>query len=467
MKKVFSPDNLFFNFARYKNKSLQTKRFAHSDILPLIKDLKQNNFSVDEIGRSIEDREIFLVSCGKGKTPVLLWSQMHGDESTATMALFDIFNFLSAKDEFDFIRKKILSKLKLYFIPMLNPEGAERFTRRNALNIDLNRDALRLESPESVILKTIRDKTKAEFGFNLHDQSPRYSAGINYKSAAISFLAPPANYEKEITEPRKKAMQVIAYLNEVLSKYIPGHIAKYSDDFEPRAFGDNIQRWGTGTILIESGCWPEDLEKQFIRQLNFTAILSALYSIAEKSYSQINIDSYFSIPNNEELMFDLIIRNVNIKLQNKFYKIDIGINRYERPAGENKIYYKSFIDDLGDLSIFHGYEEFNCEGMEIIEGKICETEISDQNELQKFNFIEKLKSGCTTFLLKSEIKIPDYFEMPATLTFNKNFINKIKIDEVPNFYIKDKNEIRFVIVNGFVYDLLTDTNRISNGILLQ
>jgi hypothetical protein len=34
------------------------------------------------------------VTHGHGPTTVLLWSQMHGDESTATMALADIFAFL-------------------------------------------------------------------------------------------------------------------------------------------------------------------------------------------------------------------------------------------------------------------------------------------------------------------------------------------------------------------------------------
>ena len=38
--------------------------------------------------------------------------------------------------------KRILSALTLYVVPMLNPDGAERYQRRNAQNIDLNRDAL-------------------------------------------------------------------------------------------------------------------------------------------------------------------------------------------------------------------------------------------------------------------------------------------------------------------------------------
>lgn len=73
----------------------------------------------------------------------MLWSQMHGNESTATMALFDLFNFLEGKgDQYDTFRQLLNSQLRLKFIPMLNPDGADVFKRRNALDIDLNRDAI-------------------------------------------------------------------------------------------------------------------------------------------------------------------------------------------------------------------------------------------------------------------------------------------------------------------------------------
>ncbi len=80
---------------------------------------------------------------------------------------------------------------------MLNPDGADRFRRRNDLDIDINRDALRLQFPESKILRKIQLETKPKFAFNLHDQSTRYTAGNGYKVATISFLAPAYNYEKE------------------------------------------------------------------------------------------------------------------------------------------------------------------------------------------------------------------------------------------------------------------------------
>lgn len=60
---------------------------------------------------------------------------------------------------------------------MLNPDGAELFVRRNAQQIDINRDAIYLQSPEARILKSVRDSLQPDFGFNLHDQHKYHAAG--------------------------------------------------------------------------------------------------------------------------------------------------------------------------------------------------------------------------------------------------------------------------------------------------
>ncbi len=134
----FNSQDFYNSYSDYKESEIKTKRFKHSDLEKKIKSLSKNKvFDVKVAGKSLEGKEIYLLSIGTGKTKVLLWSQMHGDESTATMALFDIFNFLTADDQFNSFRKEILKKVKIYFIPMLNPDGAEEFKRRNALNIDL------------------------------------------------------------------------------------------------------------------------------------------------------------------------------------------------------------------------------------------------------------------------------------------------------------------------------------------
>ncbi|MEJ2615288.1 MAG: M14 family zinc carboxypeptidase [Ignavibacteriaceae bacterium] len=225
-------DRLYYCYPRYKEEKLANRRFKHSDIIPLINKLKNKNiFSVNKAGSSIQGRDIFKIKIGNGKKKIFLWSQMHGDESTATMAVFDIFNFFNTQDEFDDIKKSILKKASIYFMPMVNPDGAEIFERRNAFDLDINRDAIRQQSPEGRILRKIFENIKPDFAFNLHDQNTKYSVGRGPNIAALSFLAPPINYEKSIDPVRKKAIKLISENYTMLSEYIPGHIAKYQDDF--------------------------------------------------------------------------------------------------------------------------------------------------------------------------------------------------------------------------------------------
>jgi hypothetical protein len=224
----------------------------------------------------------------------------------------------------------------------------------------MNRDALRLQTPEGRLLKQLQNTLKPEFGFNLHDQSPRYSVGNSTNQVAISFLATAYDHERNINEVRKKSMQVIIGMNKILQKFIPNKIGKYNDEHEPRAFGDNIQKWGTSLILIESGGYKNDPEKMYLRKMNFLGILTALESISEKNYATENIEQYNQIPENGRAIFDLIIRNVAVIKQGVKVKMDIAINKIETINKTfEKFDTKAKVEELGDLSVFGGIEEID------------------------------------------------------------------------------------------------------------
>jgi Zinc carboxypeptidase len=353
--------NVFEKYENFKESKLTKRRFKQKDILPIIQKLP---FEKMVIGKSFENREIIKIKIGKGKRTVLLWSQMHGNEATATMACFDIFRFFQAEnDGFDVFRKEITDKLELHFIPMLNPDGAERFVRRTVQGIDLNRDAIALQCPESKILKEAVGSLKPEFSFNLHDQSIRYSVGSSSNQAAVSFLATAYNPEREWNAVRIKSRQLISEMNTILSDYIPGKIGRYSDEFEPRAFGDNIQKWGSSLVLIESGGYGSDKEKANIRKLNFVAILGGLLSIAKKTYTHHTLKDYDSIPQNGKNLFDIKVSNLTIKRGKEVYQIDMGINLEEKnnPTATDFTTI-SVIEDMGDLSVFWGLHSFDAKG---------------------------------------------------------------------------------------------------------
>ena len=361
-------DQIEERYEEYKEKSLKHRRFKHKDILPLIENLKSNPiFEISELGKSAEEREIFVIKAGTGKTSVLIWSQMHGNEPTATPALFDIFNFLSSDDNLNTVREKLLAELTLYFIPMVNPDGAEVYKRRNALDIDPNRDAVRLQGVETQLLKKIRDEINADYGFNLHDQTIYYTAGPTEKPATISFLAPSFNYEQEIDQKRIASMQIIVLMDKMLQRRIPNQVGRYNDDFMPTAFGDNMQLWGTSIILIESGGYKNDPEKQYVRELNFLCILTGLYGIAYKYPSNFELMEYFKIPENKkEKLFDLLVRNAIVEKNGQLFKTDIGIRREEKDNEDfTNFSYIGKIEDIGDLTYYYGYEEIDATDLKV------------------------------------------------------------------------------------------------------
>jgi hypothetical protein len=462
--------SLYETYDNYKEPSLVNRRIKYNNIQPLIENLKKDSkYTVKKVGQSIEGRDLNLISVGTGKINVFLWSQMHGDEPTATQAIFDIFNFINSKS-FSEEKQAILSNLTLHFLPMLNPDGAEIFTRRNALGIDINRDVLRLQSPEGKVLKMVRDSLNADFGFNLHDQSIYYNAERTDKVATISYLAPAYNYEKDINKVRANAMRVIVFMNSVIQKYAPGQVARYNDDFEPRAFGDNIQKWGTSTILIESGGYKNDTEKQEIRKLNYVSILAAIYTIANGSYKNISIEDYEKIPHNDRKLFDLKIEGVTYNLLGKEYLLDIGINRYEIDNEDFSSFYNvGRIIDQGDLSTFFGYETLNATGYTIEQGKVYPEVLNSINNLSEIGVYQLLKEGYTYLKLENLPENKNYVTAPIHLVKKEFEGNKLKINVGvnPTFLLKKDGKIKYAIINGFLIYLDGTESTFKNALIYK
>jgi len=460
---------LFDSYEEFKEESIETRRFKHQDIQPLIDSLKgQKDFEITVLGRSIQGRNISMISVGEGETQILLWSQMHGDESTATASTFDIINYLKNN-------KAFLKNVKVHFIPMLNPDGAELFNRRNAIGIDINRDALRLQSPESKLLKKVRDSLDADFGFNLHDQSKYYNAKETSKPATISFLAPAFNFEKDINQTRGDAMRVIAKMNDVLQRYVRGQIGRYSDDFEPRAFGDNMQKWGTSTILIESGGHFDDPEKQFIRKLNYVSILSAIDIIATQSFKTTTLDKYLSIPKNDRKLFDLKIENLTFSYLGLNFNVDLGINQLEiENKNHTDFYYQGRISDIGDLSTHYGYETLDASGFTFKVGKTYPKILDDFEEFKDLDYLSLLSQGYTSVSINNMPKEIKFTPMPMNIIdIKKILISKsntlpaspIHLGTDATFLLMKNEQVVYAVINGFVYYLTEKNNKVKNAIV--
>jgi len=375
--------NLFLSqYKSLKAESLKSRHISNLDIEPLLS-LLSNKFDVSVLGHSERGLPIHVVKIGSGSKRILVWSQMHGNESTTTKALFDIFNYLEL-DKF----KALISNCSLFIIPILNPDGALVYTRSNHNQIDLNRDAINRSQIESKLLRSAFDTIKPHYCFNLHGQRTIFSVGKSNKSSIISFLSPSENEERSVTTTRKKSMSIINSMNRVLQMYLPDHIGRYDDDFNPNCVGDQFQTLGVPTVLFEAGHYPRDYNREETRKYMALSIFTALDYISNNEINGEDSSHYFHIPENERLFNDVIIRNTLINSNNSSDFCDIGI-QYKEVLGKSGLQFRPTIDCIGDLSDKYGHREIDAKFKAVSHPDFCD--LSENYEID-FLFVESTKT---------------------------------------------------------------------------
>jgi len=324
-------------YATGKEKSLSGRWLPFSRIKPLLGELSVD-FEISQIGLSINKTPIHKIQMGRGSVKVLIWTQMHGNESTGTKALFDLFNLFKETSDESSVQNKILSQCTITCIPMLNPDGAEAYTRVNAADVDLNRDAVDLKSPESQLLRAVIEEVKPDYCFNLHDQRTIFTVGDTLEPATLSFLAPSVDVSRKITQGRKETMRVIVAMNQIAQQ------------------------------LIEAGHAKDDYLRDEVRYYNFVALLSGLSYLSEDVvYSH---ETYFEIPNNTKNYLDIIYRNIFI--EGELATIDVGVLFKEKLIND-KVVFNPEIEVVGDLSGYGANEIIDNEGFKV----------SDRSSLKK------------------------------------------------------------------------------------
>ena len=308
--------------------------------------LKNQNEPLDYniLGHSVNGLPIYELNIGTGKQKILIWSQMHGNESTTTKALLDFIPWL-----LDSNQKNILNDFTFYIIPQLNPDGAKAYTRLNANQFDLNRDAIELSQPESKSLLKAYERIIPDYALNLHGQRTIYGAGFNGGPATLSFLAPSADLKRSKTPARTIAMSAIASIYKTLCKELPKAIGRYDDTFNPNCVGDAFTRMGTPTILFEAGHYPGDYQREICRKFVLKA-LKALINYLKNDDKVFTVDEYLKIPKNTDDYVDLIVSNINISVDGKVLKNQqLAIHYIEELKDGEVIFLPTFNDFGGKL----------------------------------------------------------------------------------------------------------------------
>jgi hypothetical protein len=131
-------------------------------------------------------------------------------------------------------------------------------------------------------------------------------------------------------------------------------------------------------------------------------------------------------------------------------------------------YYKSTIDEIGDLSIFYGYEEISCEGMTGEEGKVYPQKLNSIEEVKKLNLRDLYKEGYTSIRLENAKITDDFTTLGINIIAKTNRIDKeVGMGKNPDLVIRQNGKVRYVLINGFVQDLENKENTIKNALIYR
>ena len=327
-------------------------------ILPLL-DSYRNIFNVSVAGFSEMGVEIPLVTFGKGAKKVLIWSQMHGNESTTTKALFDFFKYISVNNQ---QTAQLLSQYSFYVLPILNPDGAALYTRENANNIDLNRDAEDVSQSESRVLRSIFDSLQPHLCLNMHDQ--RSIFGIDGpKPATLSFLAPSADALKTITPAREIAMELIVKMKNYIQAYHHDQIGRFDDTFNQNCVGDSFTSSGSPTILFEAGHYPNDYSREQSRSFVFYALIALFDLDTASQNNSLDYKEYFTIPENQKIYKDVVLYNVRVDGEDNLQTISF---QYKEKLAHQKIEFELYFDSMQEKNNVFGHQHFDLQGGRIL-----------------------------------------------------------------------------------------------------
>ena len=286
------------------------------------------------IGNSELGKPIHVIRLGEGPVKILVWSQMHGNESTTTRGLLIWLEKYLQSPSYH-------KELSLLIIPQLNPDGADKYTRINGKGIDLNRDALTQSQSEIKALMRLVEKFQPHYNLNLHDQRTRFTVGDTNKEAALSFLSAAADDSRKITTTRIVAMHLINHMVSSLPDDFKKHIGRYDDGFNPNCTGDYFHAKGIPTVLFEAGQLGNDYTRTAIASIIAQCLMNLLEFLSKPipDLSDHTIfTEYSEIPENKTNSYDELV----IAEKHQFYVryIEVLINNQIDTVFEFTSYHK-------------------------------------------------------------------------------------------------------------------------------
>lgn len=150
---------------------------SNSEIMHFLDSLQQvnENLRLDTAGFSVKGKPIPLVSFRITEDPtednekpyVFLFAQQHGNEPSGKEGLLLLIEDLAQGRLND-----VLDSVNLLLMPQVNPDGGDQHQRRNANDIDLNRDHLLMSALETRAVERVFEKYRPVVSVDIHEYYP-------------------------------------------------------------------------------------------------------------------------------------------------------------------------------------------------------------------------------------------------------------------------------------------------------
>ncbi len=117
-------------------------------------------------GTTTKGRSVYLVRLSRTANPawkIVYYAQQHGDEISSKDALLYLIRDIAAHPE------KLPADTGVWILPMMNPDGAEAGTRVSGAGVDLNRDHITLEQPETQALYRVIRRVRPDIAVDCHE----------------------------------------------------------------------------------------------------------------------------------------------------------------------------------------------------------------------------------------------------------------------------------------------------------
>ena len=197
---------------------------------------------------------------------ILVLCRQHGDEPASTQALLGLLHRLAGGG--DPALRSSLSRVTLYVVPMVNPDGADVNSRLNAVGADLNRDWGVFRQPETQAVARAARLIHPNLIIDAHN----WDGGDEYNADCLEV-------PREMTTPLGKAAHVIqqAEIRELAASGYAVHPTAWGADTDPRLAHRWFSQHGVLSALVETHSGdPADLADFQRRQGTYVALIHGL-----------------------------------------------------------------------------------------------------------------------------------------------------------------------------------------------